>query len=225
ARRTINEYDSKRILSAYGVPTVRERRVETLAEATKAARDLGFPVVLKALSDEIPHKTELGLVAVGLKDEAELVRAFARLEERIAGLDSRPADLALLVQEFVAQGVEVFAGIARDPDFGLSIAFGMGGIAIEATRDFALRTLPLREGDAEVMIAETRGAAMLGAIRGQPAADVKSLAACLYALADFAERNAASIAEVDLNPIKALPEGRGCVVVDALIVRKPDAGG
>src|SRR5262249_3340710 len=82
-RRTINEYDSKRILSAYGVPTVREHRVETLAEATKAARDLGFPVVLKALSDEIPHKTELGLVAVGLKDEAELARAFARLEERI----------------------------------------------------------------------------------------------------------------------------------------------
>jgi acyl-CoA synthetase (NDP forming) len=224
SRRTINEYDSKRILSPYGVPTVREHRVETLAEATRAARDLGFPVVLKVLSDEIPHKTELGLVAVGLKNEDELARAFARLEERIGGLDSRPADLALLVQEFVAQGVEVFSGIARDPDFGLSIAFGMGGIAIEATRDFALRMLPLREGDAEAMIAETRGAAVLGEFRGRPAADVKSLAACLYALADFAERNAAFIAEVDLNPIKALPEGRGCMVVDALIVRKPDAG-
>ena len=86
-RRTINEYDSKRLLSAYGVPVVRERRVETLADATKAARDLGFPVVLKALSDEIPHKTELGLVAVGLKNEEELARAFARLGERIAGLD------------------------------------------------------------------------------------------------------------------------------------------
>src|SRR5262249_51544112 len=79
SRRTINEFDSKQILARYGVPTVREHRVETLAGATKAARDLGFPVVLKVLSDEIPHKTELGLVAVGLKNEEELARAFARL--------------------------------------------------------------------------------------------------------------------------------------------------
>ena len=94
------------------------------------------------------------------------------------------------MQEFVAGGVEVFAGVSRDPDFGLSLAFGMGGTAIEVTRDFALRMLPLREGDAEAMIAETRGAALLGAVRGRPAADVTSLAACLYALADFACANA-----------------------------------
>ena len=118
--------------------------------------------------------------------------------------------------KFVADGVEVFAGISRDPDFGLSIAFGLGGTAIEVTRDFALRMLPLRDGDAEAMIAETRAAAMLGAVRGRPAADTRSLAACLYALSDFAQAHAESLAEVDLNPIKALPSG--CVVVDALIV-------
>ena len=221
--RTINEFDSKKLLAAYGIPITREHRVETLADAAKAAQALGYPVVLKAVSDAIAHKTELGVVAVNLKNEDDLANAFARLSARLGKLEPRPADLAFLVQEFVPGGVEVFAGVSRDPDFGLSLAFGMGGIAIEVMRDFALRMLPLRDGDAEAMIAETRGAALLGAVRGGEAADVKSLAACLYALGDFASHNADHIAEIDLNPIKVLPQGRGVIVVDALIVARPDA--
>jgi len=225
-RRTINEYDSKRLLSGFGVPVTRESRVATIAEATSAARELSYPVVLKALADEIAHKTELGLVAVGLRNDEELARAFAQMSERLDRLDPPPSERAFLVQEFVADGVvELFAGISRDPDFGLSLAYGMGGTAIEVTRDFALRMLPLREGDAEAMIAETRGAAMLASVRGRPAADVKSVAACLEALADFAQQNADGLDEVDLNPIKALPQGRGCVVVDALIVARAPARG
>ena len=225
ARRTINEYDAKRLLAEFGVPAAREHRVATIAEATRAARELGYPVVLKALSDDIPHKTELGLVAVGLAGDDELARAFAQLRERLDRIEPRPSDTALLVQEFVRDGIEVFAGVSRDPDFGLSLAFGMGGIAVEVTRDFALRMLPLREGDAEAMIAETRGAAMLGSIRGRPAADVASLVACLEGLADFAQCNADVLDEIDLNPIKVLPAGRGCVVLDALIVGQSPARG
>jgi acyl-CoA synthetase (NDP forming) len=221
ARRTINEFDAKRLLGAYGVRTTREESVTNPTEAADAARRIGFPVVLKVVSDDIPHKTELGLVAVNLRNEQALAQAFATLSQRLGELPSRPSDCRYLVQEFVAGGVEVFAGISRDPDFGLSLAFGLGGTAIEVTRDFALRMLPLREGDAEAMIAETRAAALLGAVRGRPAADVASLAACLYALADFASANADHLAEVDLNPIKALPEGQGCIVVDALIVARP----
>jgi acyl-CoA synthetase (NDP forming) len=219
-RRTVNEFDSKRLLSAYGVPVTRERGVGTLADAKDAAREIGFPVVLKVVSDAIPHKTELGLVAVGLKNEDDLASAFARLDERLGRVEPRPRDAAFLVQEMITDGVEVFAGISRDPDFGLTMAFGLGGTAIEVTRDFALRMLPLSDGDAEAMIAETRAAAMLDSVRGRPAADVQSLVACLHALSDFAHDNADRLAEVDLNPIKALPEGRGCVVVDALIVLK-----
>jgi acetate---CoA ligase (ADP-forming) len=223
-RRAINEFDAKALLAAYGVPVTRERRVETLEQAVQAARALGYPVVLKVVSDLIAHKTELGLVAVNLRSAEELEGAFARLGERLETLDPHPADAAFLVQEFVAGGVEVFAGVSRDPDFGLSLAFGTGGIAIEVIRDFALRMLPLRDGDAEAMIAETRGSALLGAVRGASQSDVASLAACLYALADFAWRNADCIAEIDLNPIKVLPQGRGCIVVDALIVARPAAG-
>src|SRR4029077_19275362 len=116
------------------------------------------------------HKTELGLVAVNLGSEDELAQAFTTLSQRLGQLDPRPSDCKYLVQEFVARGVEVFAGISRDPDFGLSLAFGLGGTAIEVTRDFSLRMLPLREGDAEAMIAETRAAALLGGVRGKPAA-------------------------------------------------------
>jgi len=209
------------LLSAYGIPVTQEQRVATEADALTAARALGYPVVLKIVSDAIAHKTELGLVAVNLKDDAELACAYAQLNERLGKLEPRPADAAFLVQEFVANGIEVFAGVSRDPDFGLSLAFGMGGVAIEVMRDFALRMLPLRDGDAEAMIAETRGAALFGAVRGGAASDVKSLATCLYALADFAWHHAASIAEIDLNPIKVLSEGRGCLVVDALIVTQP----
>ena len=218
-RRTINEHDAKRLLAAYGIPVTREQRVSTAAEAVAAARTLGYPVVLKALSDDIAHKTELGLVAVNLKDEAELARAHTQLSELLAKMESRPADATFLVQEFVAGGLEVFAGVSRDPDFGLTLAFGHGGVAIEVIRDFALRMLPLRDGDAEAMIAETRGAALLGAHRRGEAADVKSLAALLYALGDFAWHNAQIIAEIDLNPIKV--HARDSIVVDALIVAQP----
>ncbi len=220
--RTINEFDSKKLLAGYGIPVTREQRVEAIADAAKAAKSLGYPVVLKAVSDAIAHKTELGVVAVNLKTEDELASAFAKITERLAKLESKPADLGFLVQEFVLGGVEVFAGVSRDPDFGLSLAFGMGGIAIEVMRDFALRMLPLRDGDAEAVIAETRGAALLRSVRGGEAADVKNLAACLYALGDFAQHNAERIAEIDLNPIKVLPQGRGVIVVDALIVARAD---
>ena len=190
ARRTINEFDAKRLLGAYGVRVTREQCVSNPAEATDAAREIGFPVVLKVVSDDIPHKTELGLVAVNLQSEQDARASVCNAVAAARPDQSRPSDCRYLVQEFVAGGVEVFAGVSRDPDFGLSLAFGMGGTAIEVTRDFALRMLPLREGDAEAMIAETRAAALLGAVRGKPAADVASLATCLYALADFACANA-----------------------------------
>jgi acetate---CoA ligase (ADP-forming) len=222
-RNVINEYDSKRLLSAFGVPVTRESRVATLAEATTAARGLGYPVALKALSDDIPHKTERGLVATNLKTEDDLRHAFAQLSSRLAALDPQPPDCAFLLQEFVAGGVEVFAGVSRDPDFGLSLSFGIGGTAIEVTRDFALRMLPLRDGDAEAMISEISGAGMLASVRGRRAADVKSIAGCLEALADFAQCNADVLDEIDLNPIKALPEG--CIAVDALIVARASVRG
>jgi acyl-CoA synthetase (NDP forming) len=223
ARRTIHEHDAKRLLAAAGLPVVRETLCTSRDGAIAAAEALGYPVVLKLVADDVAHRSDLGLVAVGLRDARELGEAW----DRMAALRSRSlADVALagfVVQQMVTGGVEVLAGINHDRDFGPVLAFGLGGVAVEALADVALRPLPLRAGDAEAMIAETAAAAtLLAGFRGQPPADVEALCRCLEALADYAWADRAAIAEIDLNPIKVLPRGRGCVVVDALIVpRRP----
>lgn len=214
-RATVNEYDSKQLIAGFGVRTTKEHIATSRADAIEAAASIGYPVVLKAVSDDIPHKTELGLVKVGLADAAAVESAWDALTATLAGLE---ADADILVQEMVTDGIEVFAGVAYHEGFGHALAFGMGGIEIEITRDFSLRMLPLRDGDAEAMIGEIRAAARLGPVRGRPGADTASLAAALYALSDLIEAVGPAIREIDLNPIKVMPEGQGCVVVDALIV-------
>jgi hypothetical protein len=126
----------------------------------------------------------------------------------------------------VSEGIEVFAGVNHDRDFGPVLAFGLGGVAAEVLDRVALRPLPLRVGDAEAMVAEVLAAGrLLAGFRGRPPADVDSLHRCLEALGDYAWADRAAVAELDLNPIKVLPRGRGCVVVDALIVPRPPRRG
>jgi acyl-CoA synthetase (NDP forming) len=218
ARKTIHEADAKSLLRAFGVPVVRERLTPTKEEALRAAKEIGYPVVLKVASDDIPHKSEHGLVVTGIETDAGLASAWSVLTERLKKLGHDPERTGYLVQQFVTGAIEVFGGISRDPDFGLLLAFGMGGTDIELKRDFALRGLPLRIGDVEAMIAETGAARALKSHRGKPEADMRSLVDCLYALTDFAVQEALHIEEIDLNPILVLPAGKGCVVVDALIV-------
>jgi acyl-CoA synthetase (NDP forming) len=218
AGRTINEYESKQILASAGLPMPRERICSDLAAIKIAARDMGYPVVLKLAADEVPHKSEHGLVAIGLMDEAAIINAYERMAAKARQLAA--PDNAWLVQDMIADGIEVFAGISRDPDFGLSVAFGMGGVGIEVMKDFALRMLPLREGEARAMIAQVRGAALLGAYRNRPAADLDALVDCIEKLAVFAYANRDSLDEIDLNPIKVRASGYGCVIVDALIVTR-----
>ncbi|MEY3552345.1 MAG: hypothetical protein RL735_693, partial [Pseudomonadota bacterium] len=218
AGRTINEYESKQILASAGLPMPRERICSDLAAIKIAARDMGYPVVLKLAADEVPHKSEHGLVAIGLMDEVAIVDAYERMAAKARQLAA--PDNAWLVQDMIADGIEVFAGISRDPDFGLSVAFGMGGVGIEVMKDFVLRMLPLREGEARAMIAQVRGAVLLGAYRNRPAADLDALVDCIEKLAVFAYANRDSLDEIDLNPIKVRAIGCGCIIVDALIVTR-----
>ena len=205
------------------LPIVRERLVADVAEARAAAATLGYPVVLKVVSDAIPHRSEHGLVAVGLRDEMELVVEWERMSKRLAEMGHRDAT-GFLVQAMERGGLEVFAGVSADPNWGPVLAFGTGGVLIETLADVALRTLPLREGDAEAMIAGTRAGTLLAGYRGQPPGDVPALARCLNALADFAWAERDHVAEIDVNPIVVRERGRGCVVVDALIVPRLAAG-
>lgn len=221
-RPAIHEHDAKRLLAAAGLPVVPERLVTTRDEALAAAGTLGYPVVLKLVADAVPHRSDLGLVAVGLRDAGELAGAWDRLAgvraARLAGVEVA----GFVVQPVVAGGLEILAGVRRDPDFGPVLAVGPGGVLVEALDAVALRPLPLRAGEAEALLGETRAGRLLAGVRGRPPADVPALVECLEALADYAWADRAAIAEIDLNPIAVLERGRGCVVLDALII--PAAG-
>src|SRR5262249_55971863 len=225
ARRTIHEYDAKRVLGTPGLPAVPERLVTALDDARLAAQAVGYPVVLKVVSDTIPHRSDLGLVAVGLRDDADLGAAWDRMARRLGEIDASGGHVGaphFVIQAMATGILEVFAGVKRDPDFGLVFAFGAGGVLIEAFNDVALRPLPLREGDAAAMIAETRAAGLLAGFRGRPPGDVAALARCLEQIADFAWAERDSLDELDVNPVVVRAAGAGCAIVDALIV--PRAG-
>jgi acyl-CoA synthetase (NDP forming) len=129
-RSTLNEVDAKMLLGAAGLPVVQERTFIKPADAAKAADEIGYPVVLKVVSDDIPHKSDHGLVAVGLSTEADLIKAVDDMSDRLAALSPPPSDAAFVVQEMITDGVEMFMGVSRDPDFGLMLAFGLGGVAM-----------------------------------------------------------------------------------------------
>jgi len=219
ARRTIHEHDAKRLLAAAGLPVVPERLCATRDEAIAAADALGYPVALKLVADDVPHRSDLGLLAVSLRDAHELGLAWDRMAAVRAAKLATVAVAGFVIQRMIAGGVEVLAGVSHDRDFGPLLAFGLGGVAAEALGQVTLRPLPLRVGDAQAMVAEVPAAAtLLAGLRGQPSADVESLCRCLERLGDYAWADRADLAELDLNPIKVLPRGHGCVVVDALIV-------
>ena len=217
-RPSINEYDAKVLLAGSGLPATEERLVSCDAEAIAAAATLGYPVVLKVISDNIPHRTELDLVRVGIADADALRAACAAMENKLDAIGKRHDAAGFLVQSMVQPGVEVIAGVQRDLSFGLFLMVGVGGVLTEVLNDVALRALPLRQGDVESMIDETQLAELLAGVRGREKSDRDALHRALYALADFAMDNHTLVDSIDVNPLVVHAEGEGCVAVDALIV-------
>jgi len=207
----LSEHDSKKLLAAYGVPVSRETLVASAAEARAAARKIGYPVVLKACSASEAHKTEKGLIAVGLGTQKELSVAFAELSAR-AGPEY---DGAFLVQEMVRGAREIMIGMHRDPQFGPSVMFGLGGIFTEILQDVVFRVAPLRKRDAIEMTRAIRGYRILDAVRGMPAVDRDVVTHCLMAVGKLALDHP-DIAEIDINPL--IVRGARPVAVDALVV-------
>jgi acetyl-CoA synthetase (ADP-forming) len=210
-QRTLSEYDSKRILSAYGVPISREQLVSTVKEAREAAKKIGYPVVLKACSADEAHKTEKGLIAVNLSTQKELTEAFATLGKR-AGKNYQGA---YLVQEMVKGAREIMIGMHRDPSFGPSILFGLGGIFTEILQDVVFRVAPLKKRDAIDMMRSIKGYKILDAVRGMPAVDRDVLSDALLAVSKIALDHP-EIAEIDINPL--IISGNKPIAVDGLVV-------
>ncbi|MBW2677269.1 MAG: acetate--CoA ligase family protein [Deltaproteobacteria bacterium] len=210
--KNLSEYESKLVLSAYGIPVTREKTVRTEDEAIAAATDMGYPVVLKGSGEAMSHKTELDLIALDLKDEQSLNEAFGEFKNR--------QDITVeefLVQQMVKGNRELLAGLKRDPQFGPCVMFGLGGIMAEVLEDIAIRVAPLSEFDAMDMMDDIRAKKILNAFRGKPPVDRAALAQLLMALGKLGLENEA-VTEIDINPVK-LVDGKP-VAVDALIVLK-----
>ena len=216
-QKTLSEYDSKRILAAYGIPVSREVLVSTLAEAKAAAAKIGYPVVLKACSADEAHKTEKGLIAVNLASQKALTDAFAMIAER-AG---KEYDGAFLVQEMVSGAREIMIGMHRDASFGPSVAFGLGGIFTEILQDVVFRIAPLRKRDARDMMRGIRAHKILDAVRGMPKVDQDVLCTALMAVGQIALDHP-EIAEIDIHPL--IIRGNTPIAVDALVVLTDAAG-
>lgn len=212
--RVLNEAEAKALLAGYGVPIVPERQVEGTAAAADTAAEIGFPVVLKGLGARLTHKTEMGLVRVGLTDGDAVAAAAAEMTEA-AGADLE----GFLVQPQVAGDRELVAGLFRDPQFGPVVMFGIGGVFTEALADVTFRIAPLDDTDAAEMLEELRAGDLLGPFRGMAAADRDALRATLTGLSRLALERP-DIAEVDLNPLIVGPDGR-VTAVDALVAIRP----
>jgi acetate---CoA ligase (ADP-forming) subunit beta len=210
--KSLSEYDSKRVLSHYGFPVVKEKLVDSRAAAVKAAKDIGLPVVLKACSPAIAHKTEKKLIEVDLRTLKEVERAYTAIVERVG--DDTQLD-GILVQQMIKGSRELVIGMIRDAQFGPCVMFGLGGIFTEVLKDVSFRIAPLEKRDALEMAQEIKGAPILGAFRGMPAVDIELLSSMLINAGKLGLENDA-VKEVDANPL--IISGNKPVVVDALVV-------
>jgi acyl-CoA synthetase (NDP forming) len=218
----LNEIESKELLRAYGIPLPPERHARTADQAEGCARDIGFPVVLKAVSAEIAHKSDAGLVLLDLRDGDAVRRGVDALAARLETLGVR--DQGYLVAKHVAGGIETVLGVARDPEMGPVVMFGVGGILIELIADVGFAPPFLDHDHAAELIAATRAGRLLDGYRGGAPADRPALNAALVDLGRLARDLCDIIESVDINPFLVCRQGEGAFALDALVVlRPPDA--
>jgi acyl-CoA synthetase (NDP forming) len=214
---TPSEAESKTLLARAGIASAPERACATSEEAVLAAREIGYPVVMKILSPDILHKSEIGGVLLNVNSDSEVRENFACLIQR--GRDAAPhARLdGVLVAKQLSGGVECILGVHRDPVFGPVAMFGLGGIFVEVLQDVVLHRCPFGEDIAEKMIRSIKGAPLLLGARGTTPVDIQALAKMLSRLSVFAVQAGPRLQSIDLNPVFAMPVGQGAYAADAVI--------
>jgi acyl-CoA synthetase (NDP forming) len=212
------EASAKAALAQAGLPVPSEAIVASREEALAAARAMGYPLVLKIVSPDIAHKTEVGGVFVGVRSEAQLLDEYESLLARVA-LNAPAARIAgVLVAQMVQGGVELILGTKKDPVFGPMVMVGLGGIFAEVFKDVALQPAPVDEAQATAMLRSLKAFALLDGARGRPKADVQAAAKAVAALSRFAARHVQNVSEIDINPLVVLDQGCGVRALDALLV-------
>ncbi|WP_035237116.1 acetate--CoA ligase family protein [Desulfobacter vibrioformis] len=218
---SLNEDQAKKIFKKLGLPVVQEIRVESIEDIHGAAHTVGYPVVLKGIAKQMLHKTEAGMVDVGITNEARLRQAAQRMKSRAGdGFE------AFLVQPLIQGRREFTAGMFHDPQFGPVIMFGVGGVLTEALKDMVLRLAPLSDADLDDMLDNLKAKTLLGAFRGEAAVNITELKSVLRGLSDLAMA-CPGIREIDINPLIISQDGSPVAVDGLMILEKPgrcDAG-
>ncbi|MFJ8230743.1 acetate--CoA ligase family protein [Streptomyces sp. NPDC094448] len=212
----LSEHGAKQLLRAYGIRVPREQLVTSAAAAVRAAGQVGYPVVMKASGSLLAHKTELGLVKIGLTSASQVRDAYRELTE-IARCEGTDLD-GILVCQMVERGAEMVVGVTQDALFGPTVTVGLGGILVEVLRDTAVRVPPFGEVQARTMLDELRGRALLDGVRGGPPLDVDALVEVILRVQRMALELGGELSELDINPLVVLPRGQGAVALDALAV-------
>jgi len=208
--------DVPRVLGAFGIDTPESALATTADQAVEVARELGYPVALKVVSDRVTHKTDVGGVILDRRDDEEVRRGFDTILAKAWKADLADSVQGVQVQRYVKEGIEAVVGVTHDPLFGPLIMFGLGGAYVELVRDVVFRLHPLTEYEVESMINSVRSADLLRGYRGGPGGDEAAIKDLLHRVSKLVEE-IPELLEMDLNPVKILPPGQGCVVVDARI--------
>jgi acetate---CoA ligase (ADP-forming) subunit beta len=214
-RTRLLEPEAKAVCIEYGIPVARFLIVQNVDEALQSADAIGYPVVLKVVSHQIIHKSDVGGVVVGLRNAVELRAAYRNILEAVRKNMPTADVTGMLVEEMLPSSTEVVVGATKNPQFGHVIMFGLGGVFVEVLKDVSFRAAPIHASDAREMITELKAFPILGGYRGKPPADIGALVDILLKTSKLVTDHP-EIGEVDLNPI--LVSEKGAKAVDARIV-------
>jgi len=214
-RKALLEPEAKTICAEYGIPVNKFQLAKTEKEASTYADEIGYPIVLKIVSPDIIHKSDAGGVKVNLKNTQEVAAAYKQIIENAKKYKADAKIAGVLVQEMAPQSTEVIVGAIKDPQFGQTVMFGLGGIFVELLKDVNFRVAPITVEDAKEMITQLKAYPLLNGYRNTPPADIDALVAILCSVSRLVMENP-EIKELDLNPVMAYP--KGAKTVDARII-------
>lgn len=216
-RYKLLEHESFELLRQYNIPVPDFALVQDVDEALRVVKDIGYPIVLKVVSPDIVHKSDVGGVILNISNDDELRSACERIRSNIKEKAPYARVSGFLVQKMVPEGLETIVGATKDPIFGHVIAFGLGGVLVEILQDVSFRIVPVSEEDARAMIREIRGYRLFNGYRNMPARDEEAV---VYIITRFSEllSDNPNIVEADLNPIIILERGKGAYAADARFI-------
>ena len=214
-RKNLLETEAKAVCRDYGIPVTKSELATNEQEAARLAEKIGFPVVLKILSPDIIHKSDVGGVMVNLKDEKEVRDAYQQIMKNVKNHNAKAKILGILVQEMAPSSTEVIVGAIKDPQFGPALMFGLGGVFVEVLKDVTFRIAPVAADEAREMIGEVKAYPLLKGYRGSPPADIDAIVKIILATSKLVMEHQ-EVKELDLNPIMVYE--KGAKTVDARII-------